>query len=115
MELAHLIVSILGNTQLGVVSSILTMPILAYILKDLNAMWRQDKKRNEALMNLLEGKIIEIHSEVLDCKDDADLMSDEKIESCFGCYKSYKEMGGNGFIERMIEDVKEIRNKKLRR
>jgi hypothetical protein len=114
VELAHLIVSILGNTQLGVVSSILTMPILAYIIKNQRNSDKDAKKRDAGIQMLLQCQLADIHNRALECRNDAELLPEETIENFFDCYRQYKEMGGNGYADRMKQDIDDIRAKKLR-
>ncbi len=115
MEIIQLLISILGNTELGVVSSILTMPILVYVVRNQMRIINLDKRQDEGLRTLLQCKIVEIHDMVIEFKNDPHLADDNVLEAFEECYTQYKQLGGNGFADRMKRDIDVIRDKKIAR
>jgi hypothetical protein len=117
MELISLFLSVLKNTQLGVVSSILTMPILFWLVKEFQKHIKEDKavycKLNGAVVCLLRKELIELHSKAIAKRAKSELIGDYELQQFYDCLESYKECGGNSFVDRLVMDMDKIRDAKL--
>lgn len=97
----------------GLVS--LSVAILAYIIQFLmkenrklhDARHVKEEALAEGVTCLLRVKLIEYYSKYTQ----ADRVSSHGYENWFEMYHAYKELGGNGMVEHMKEEMKELRIK----
>lgn len=103
----------MGYIFSGLVS--LAVAILAYVIQSLmkenRCLHEADRKKEKALADgvtcLLRVKLIEYHSKYTQ----ADRVSSHGYENWFEMYRVYKELGGNGMVEHMKEEMDELRIK----
>lgn len=85
--------------------------LLSMLVSYLFALYRQKKKENEALkagvQALLRDRIIQAYNHYMD-KEYIPIYALESIEAC---YKSYEELGENGVIDGLMEQIRELPNK----
>jgi hypothetical protein len=113
MELINVILSVLSNTQLGVVSSILTIPLLAWVMKTIKTFDERGKKRDAATCCLLQTQLETMHRKAIRHRGGAELMPPDMIDNFYECYECYKDLGGNGFADRLKQDMDVIRDAML--
>lgn len=102
----------------GIVSVIAT--VLAFLLKNAiqenhklkQERTEEDKKTSDALKGgvkcLLRSKLMEYHEIYVDRKH----ISPDEYENWTSMYDSYHDLGGNGMITHMAEDIEELKMEK---
>jgi hypothetical protein len=100
LEVGRICTPILAIAGVGA----LIIKIINRALKPIKEMEAQIGRHDKAICELLKNSITRIHREC---------MADGKVgrytlESAMDMYKLYKALGGNGFVDKIIEDLQEF-------
>lgn len=87
----------------GIIIALLASPVLVELIR-----WAKEvlseRKLNKAVCALLRDRILHLCKKYTDAKE----ISHKEYESLYNLHKSYKALGGNGFIDEEMKLVKEL-------
>ena len=74
---------------------------LALLIKPFRTWFLKDKDQREGIKCLLRGQMLETYYH----NKDSGTIRQYEYENFLACYKAYKKMGGNSFIDHIKEEV----------
>ncbi|MDR2530604.1 MAG: hypothetical protein LBC65_03565 [Oscillospiraceae bacterium] len=100
MPFEHAVVLVIGTILTTIVSG-----VCAYMVKSIKKFYSGQKLTHEVLCSVLRGNIVRLHQNY----GKSEHIPKEIFDACCDYYEQYKKLGGNGFIDKMFDDLKRLK------